>query len=80
MHFDTTDQLNESQSQQSLQSVMSVWIKMIQRGKAVALPDDVCKISYDDSDWQQDVNGRGRRSKTTARPFYTCPYDRRAPP
>jgi hypothetical protein len=57
MHFDLTDELNESQPWQPLESILSVWIEMIQRGKAVALPDDVCKASYGESDWQQDANG-----------------------
>ena len=30
---------------------------MIQRGKAVALHDDVCKASYDESDWPLDASG-----------------------
>lgn len=57
MHFDITDDLEESQPWQPLESILSVWIEMIQRGKAVALPDNVCKASYDDSDWQQDASG-----------------------
>jgi hypothetical protein len=57
MHFDITDDLEESQPWQPLESILSVWIEMIHRGKAVALPDNVCKASYDQFDWQQDANG-----------------------
>jgi len=57
MHFDATDDLNESQPWQPLESVLSVWIEMILREKAVALPDDVCKVGYGESDYQQDANG-----------------------
>ena len=57
MHFDVTDDLNESQPWQPLESILSVWIEMILRGKAIALPDDVCKAGYGESDWQQIANG-----------------------
>lgn len=57
MHFDITDELQESQPWQPLEDILSVWIEMIQRGKVVALPDGVCKASYDESDYQQDSTG-----------------------
>jgi hypothetical protein len=63
MHFDITDDLEESQPWQPLESILSVWIEMIQRGKAIALPEDVCKVSYDESDWQQDANGEWQETK-----------------
>lgn len=45
MHFDITDELQESQPWQPLENILSVWIEMNQRGKVVALPDGVCKAS-----------------------------------
>ena len=57
MHFDISDEMEESGPWQPLESILSVWIGMIQRGKAVALHDDVCKASYDESDWPLDANG-----------------------
>lgn len=57
MHFDIADELNESSPWQPLESILSVWIEMIQCGKAVALHDDECKAGYDDSDWRLDANG-----------------------
>jgi hypothetical protein len=63
MHFDITDDLEESQPWQPLENILSVWIEMIQRGKAIALPEDVCKVSYDESDWQQDANGEWQETK-----------------
>jgi hypothetical protein len=57
MHFDIADELEESSPWQPLESILSVWIEMIQRGKAVALHDHVCKASYDNSDYQQDADG-----------------------
>ena len=57
MHFDISDELEESNPWQPLESILTVWIEMIQRGKAVALHDDVCKASYDQSDWPLDANG-----------------------
>lgn len=57
MHFDICDEMDESNPWQPLESVLSVWIGMIQRGKVVALHDDVCKASYDASEWAQDANG-----------------------
>ena len=47
MHFDISDELEEFNPWQPLESILTVWIEMIQRGKAVALHDDVCKASYD---------------------------------
>jgi hypothetical protein len=63
MHFDITDELDKSQPWQPLESILSVWIEMIQRGKAIALPGDVCKASYGESDWQQDTNGIWQETK-----------------
>lgn len=63
MHFDITDDLEESHPWQPLESILSVWIEMIQRGKALALHDDVCKAGYDASDWQQDANGAWQEIK-----------------
>lgn len=57
MHFDISDDLEDSSPWQPLESILSVWIEMIQRGKAVALHEDVCKASYDQSDWPLDANG-----------------------
>jgi hypothetical protein len=57
MHFDVGDELEETNPWQPLETILSVWIEMIQRGKAIALHDDVCKASYDQVDYQQDANG-----------------------
>jgi hypothetical protein len=57
MHFDIADELEESNPWQPLESILSVWVEMIQRGKAIALHDDVCKARYNESDWQQNVDG-----------------------
>lgn len=57
MQFNITDDLEESQPWQPLESILSVWAEMIHRVKAVALHDNVCKASYDDSNFQQDANG-----------------------
>jgi len=57
MHFDIADELEEQNPWQPLESILSVWIEMIQRGKAVALHDEVCKAGYDDSDFQQNADG-----------------------
>jgi hypothetical protein len=57
MHFDIADELEESSPWQPLESILSVWIEMIQGGNAVALHDDVCKASYGNSDYQQDADG-----------------------
>lgn len=63
VHFDIGDELEESNPWQPLESILSVWIEMIQRGKAVALHDSVCKASYDQSDFQQDANGAWQEVK-----------------
>jgi hypothetical protein len=63
MHFDILDDLAESQPWQPLECILTVWIEMIQRGKAVALHDDVCKASYDTSHWQPDANGNWQEIK-----------------
>jgi hypothetical protein len=63
MHFDILDELAESQPWQPLECILTVWIEMIQRGKAVALHDDVCKAGYDSSDWQQDEGGNWQEIK-----------------
>jgi hypothetical protein len=63
MHFDIADDLEESGPWQPLESILSVWIEMIQREKAVALHDDVCKASYDTLDYQQDANGAWQEIK-----------------
>lgn len=57
MQFDITDDLEESQPCQPLESILSVCVETIHRVKAVALHDNVCKASYDDSNFQQDANG-----------------------
>lgn len=57
MHFDISDELEDYNPWQPLESILTVWIEMIQRGKAVALHDGVCKASYDESDWPVDANG-----------------------
>lgn len=57
MHFDISDDLQDFSPWQPLESILSVWIEMIQREKAIALRDDVCKASYDQSDWPLDANG-----------------------
>lgn len=67
MHFDLCDELNESSPWQPLESILSVWIEMIQRGKAVALHDEVCKASYDDSAWELDANGVAQEIKGAQR-------------
>jgi hypothetical protein len=72
MHFDIADELEESGPWQPLESVLSVWIEMTHRGKAVALHDDVCKASYDNSDWQRDANGAWQEIKGPQRDPLTC--------
>ncbi|TKA76071.1 hypothetical protein B0A55_05700 [Friedmanniomyces simplex] len=47
MHFDRTDELTPEQPWQWLESILTVWIEMIQRQKIVALPADVGKVSYE---------------------------------
>jgi hypothetical protein len=71
MHFDIADELEESGPWQPLESILSVWIDMIQRGKAVALHDDVCKASYDNSDYQQDSDGAWQEIKGPQRDHLT---------
>ena len=58
MHFDICDELGETNPWQPLESILTVWIEMIQRGKAVALHHDECKASYDESDWPLGANGQ----------------------
>lgn len=57
MHFDIGDELEETGPWQPLESILSVWIEMIQRGKAIALHDDVCEATYGQMEWRLDANG-----------------------
>lgn len=57
MHFDIGDELNETGPWQPLESILSVWIEIIQRGKAVALHNGVCRATYGQSEWLLDANG-----------------------
>jgi len=50
MHFDIMDELTPEQPWQPLESILTVWIEMIQRKKIVALPDKVGKQTYENLD------------------------------
>lgn len=48
MHFDVEDDIVlEFEKWEKLESILTVWIEMIQRGKIVALPADVGKSDYE---------------------------------
>ena len=49
MHFDETDELEEDQPWQKLESILTVWIEMIQRQKIIAISADTGELRFDDT-------------------------------
>ncbi|KAI7287078.1 hypothetical protein KC345_g747 [Hortaea werneckii] len=48
MHFDITDDLGPDQPWQRLESILTVWIEMIQFQEVVALPDTVGRVAFEE--------------------------------
>lgn len=83
MNFDITDELKPNNPWQKLESILSVWIEMIQRQKVVALPDNVGEERYESSTDgkplliqgpERDPLTGAKRISSEQRPWTIVPY------
>ncbi|KAI6834748.1 hypothetical protein KC340_g7170 [Hortaea werneckii] len=76
MHFDITDDLKPDQPWQRLETILTVWIEMIQCQKVVALPDTVGQDAFEERPERglRLIPGLERDPETGAKRLEDAPY------